>query len=97
MDRREFAALAALGLLGPRLVPQADAEPAPPADDEKLPALPEALLAQLLARCGDHLSPADRKALRARLAGSRLGTLAGSLKLDWRDEPAFVYSPDVQE
>jgi hypothetical protein len=93
MDRREFAALAALGLVGTELASSsADAQ-----EEKPLPRLGEALFDQLLARCGKHLSEADRKALRTRLAGASVGNLAAGLKLDWRDEPAFVYPPSVEE
>ena len=93
MDRREFAALASLGLL----TTAATTEPAEGQEEKPLPKLSEALLDQLLARCGKHLSEADRKSLRARLAGASVGNLANGLKLDWRDEPAFIYPPSVEE
>jgi hypothetical protein len=97
MDRREFAALAALGLVE---VPVAEAGgnvEAMADEDTALPRLGEAQYQAVLARCGKHLDEADRKLLRARLARASLGGLAESLKLDWRDEPAFVYSATVEE
>jgi hypothetical protein len=87
LDRREFAALAALGLLG---APAA-------ADEPKTPTLPDAALDALIARCGKHLDDADRKALRGRLASTSVGSIARAMKLDWRDEPAFVYPPAPEE
>jgi hypothetical protein len=87
LDRREFAALAALGLIG------APAD----ADEPKTPTLADAALDALLARCGKHLDDADRRALRARLNGLRVGDIARAMKLDWRDEPAFIYPPAPEE
>ncbi|NBO90705.1 MAG: hypothetical protein EBV06_00065 [Planctomycetia bacterium] len=86
MDRREFAALAALGLVGPAL-----------ADEATSPTMTGAALDSLIARCGKHLDEADRKALSARLALNTLGAISRSVKLDWRDEPAFVYPPAPEE
>lgn len=87
LDRRQLAAaLAGLTFVG-GLPAQADDRP-------KVPREHEALLDLLVARCGKHLDDADRAALRERLRFSDSGALARSLKLDWQDEPAFVYSPD---
>jgi hypothetical protein len=93
MDRREFATLASLGLIATA----ASNQPAEAQEEKPLPKMSEALLDQLLARCGKHLSEADRKLLRAILARTSVGNLASGLKLDWRDEPAFVYPPSVEE
>lgn len=89
MDRRDFAAAFAVAV---GLGSSGESEAA----DERAPSLAEALYALLIARCGKHLDEADRKALRARLFGSSVGSLTRSLKLDWRDEPAFVYVPESE-
>jgi hypothetical protein len=94
MDRREFATLAALGLVALPVSEQAEALAQ---EAGSLPELGEAHYQAILARCGQHLSEADRKQVRARLAGASVGRLAESLKLDWRDEPAFVYPPAVED
>lgn len=84
IDRRDFTAALAVALgLG-----HGPAEAAPsPAD---------AALDALVARCGKHLDEADRKALRGRLRGLSIGGLSRLMKLDWRDEPASVYSPGAE-
>jgi hypothetical protein len=88
LDRRQLAAaLAGLTFIG-GLPVRAD-------DKAKVPTAGEALLDLLVARCGKHFDDADRAALGQRLRFSESGVLARTLKLDWQDEPAFVYSPDT--
>jgi hypothetical protein len=87
IDRRDFATTLAVAL-GLGHVPTVDAA--------ETPTLGDAAFDALIARCGKHLDEADRKALRGRLRGASVGGLARRLKLDWRDEPASVYSPEPE-